>query len=641
MRRWLPPLCFSAAALCVLTVATATFSAGPVAQWINISLFGRTLVDDADASTARTTLGLGTIATQAANNVTITGGSVSGITDLAVVDGGTGASDASGARTNLGLGTIATQAANNITITGGSISGITDLAVADGGTGASDASGARTNLGVAIGSDVQGYDAELAAWAGLTSAADKLGYFTGSGSAATTDFTSTARSLVDDTSTTAMRTTLGLGTMATAAASDYAALAGSNIFTADQTIRSSDSGGGSGPFITLDRASSSPVANDVIGAIAFTGRNSSAATASYAQIYTAILDTTAGAVSGQLRLLAFGPSNTNMQIDASGISMSPTGGTGHVLKQSSSGGYLSSGKLTSSNIDSSDAANIRSTIGAAGVDQGVFRGRLTLTSGTAVTTSDVTAATTLYLTPYGGATIALYDGSSSWAYYTLSEISISLSGKTADTNYDVFVYDSSGLTLELVAWTNATTRATALALQNGVYVKSGSTTKRYCGTIRTTSSTGQTEDSLARRFVVNYYNQKRRPLYQHDATDSWSYTTSSWRSWNNSTSNRVEILSPLGESHVWVNFIARANGQGLAGLGLDSTTQTTLDAIAGTYSVSVDNNDDCLLTRTVSIGYHYIQMLERGNASVTFYGDNGSSSTDQTFKSALNGWIDG
>lgn len=101
-----------------------------------------------DAATARTNLGLGTIATQAASNVAVTGGSVTGITDLAVADGGTGASTAANARTNLGLGTIATQAASNVSITGGSIIGITDLAVADGGTGASTAANARTNLGI-------------------------------------------------------------------------------------------------------------------------------------------------------------------------------------------------------------------------------------------------------------------------------------------------------------------------------------------------------------------------------------------------------------------------------------------------------------------------------------------------------------
>lgn len=68
-----------------------------------ISAFGASLVDDAAASNARTTLGLGTIATQDANNVSISGGAVTGITDLAIADGGTAASTAAGARTNLGV----------------------------------------------------------------------------------------------------------------------------------------------------------------------------------------------------------------------------------------------------------------------------------------------------------------------------------------------------------------------------------------------------------------------------------------------------------------------------------------------------------------------------------------------------------
>lgn len=60
------------------------------------------------------------------------------------------------ARTNLGLGALATQST---------------AAIANGGTGATTAAGARAALGLAIGTDVQGYDADLAALAGVATTA--------------------------------------------------------------------------------------------------------------------------------------------------------------------------------------------------------------------------------------------------------------------------------------------------------------------------------------------------------------------------------------------------------------------------------------------------------------------------------------
>lgn len=68
--------------------------------------------------------------------------------------------------------------------------------------------------------DAQGLDAELTAIAGLTSAADRLPYFTGSGSASLATFTSFGRSLVDDADAATARTTLGLGTMSVQDASN-------------------------------------------------------------------------------------------------------------------------------------------------------------------------------------------------------------------------------------------------------------------------------------------------------------------------------------------------------------------------------------------------------------------------------------
>jgi hypothetical protein len=145
----------------------------------------------------------------AMSSARITGGSITGITDLAIADGGTGASDAANARFNLGLGTMSQQASISVSISGGTITGITDLAIADGGTGASTAANARTNLGLAIGTNVQAYNAALQSISGLTVVTDRILYTTATNTYAATALTSFGRTLLDDGDAATARSTLG------------------------------------------------------------------------------------------------------------------------------------------------------------------------------------------------------------------------------------------------------------------------------------------------------------------------------------------------------------------------------------------------------------------------------------------------
>ena len=163
------------------------FTGSGTASTTTLSSFGRTLIDDADAATARSTLGL------------VIGTNVQAYdAELAALAGLTSAADALPYFTGSGTASTTTLSSFGRTL-------IDDA----------DAATARTTLGLVIGTNVQAYDAELQAIAGLTSAADRLPYFTGSGTATLATFTSFGRSLVDDTDAATARTTLGLGTIAT------------------------------------------------------------------------------------------------------------------------------------------------------------------------------------------------------------------------------------------------------------------------------------------------------------------------------------------------------------------------------------------------------------------------------------------
>jgi len=337
-----------------------------------------------------------------------------------------------------------------------------------------------------------------------------------------------------------------------------------------------------------------------------------------------------------------------------------TAGTGDVALVGTDGrinGPLSStiiDDLSGANLTSLAAGNISSgTVGTARLGSGtassstflrgdsswaavasktphVNEGRLTLTSGTAVTTADVTGAGTVYFALDKGDQIALYDGSSTWETVVFSEMSIALSGGTASRPNDIFLdYNGGSPALAILAWTNDTSRATALTKQNGVWVKTGDTQQRYLGTVYLDGSQ-QCEDSNAKRHCWNLENQRIRPLKRIETTDSWTYTTASYRQANGSTSNQVEVVLGLASAvEVILTAISANSGNGrwrMNAIGLDGTNANGITGrvteTAGEVGMTTSAYNEI-----TAIGRHYLAWLEMSSAgdTTTWYGDNGGT----------------
>lgn len=288
------------------------------------------------------------------------------------------------------------------------------------------------------------------------------------------------------------------------------------------------------------------------------------------------------------------------------------------------------------------------------IDNGICDFRLTLTTSVPVTVTDVTGATTIFCAPYKGNRLALYDASGIATIYTSVQFSIAVPATTTQM-YDIFGYANAGVpTLELLAWTNDTARATAIVqTTTGAWTKSGDLTRRYLGSFRTTGISGQTEDSVTKRYLWNYYNRVLRQLLQNETTATWTYSTATWRQQRATATNQVEIVQGVAESMFWLRMRAAASNDtggdifATVGIGEDSTSAPVSAAAVGiaqlvtataSYPVTAE------LDKVPPIGYHKYVALEAVAAlgATTWYGASTTTAgTRTTTGTGLSGWIVG
>lgn len=291
----------------------------------------------------------------------------------------------------------------------------------------------------------------------------------------------------------------------------------------------------------------------------------------------------------------------------------------------------------------------------ASVDPG---GRLTLTSGTPVTTGDVTGATTIHYAPHKHSKVPLYDGSA-WSLHdigsglsqTTTDTTKSPAAVAADTCYDVFIWLDNGTLRESrgPAWASDTSRGTGAGTSelervdgrwvNKVSISNGPAAQRglYVGTIRSDGSS-QVNDSLAKRHVWNAYHRAPRAMRVLEATNTWQFAGTTMRQANSSTANQLDFVRGLDEDSVRARIVASArcnqNEYVVVAIGLDSTTTMATGCanaqVASANASTVDVSAVADYAGYPGLGRHRLTWLEKGSdaggggTGVVWYGDSNS-----------------
>lgn len=233
-----------------------------------------------------------------------------------------------------------------------------------------------------------------------------------------------------------------------------------------------------------------------------------------------------------------------------------------------------------------------------------------------------------------GGEIQTVDGSTAGCQLAPTDNLISSSGTDAGAamaaNTTYYVYRSNSTASFAASDLRASATAPTDFRGDKYLAASGNGAKwRFVGMVRTNGSTQFTNNLL----VISWLNRRLRRVVSKDTTDSWTYTTGSWRGANNGNSawkvdflaNGVDVARATAKSQ-----IVSTSGHARFAIGLSSTSAPDGDCLYESGGAS-NGHVDTFYLGVPAIGYQYLQALEFGTTGANFYGDNGGVSVGGIF----------
>lgn len=288
--------------------------------------------------------------------------------------------------------------------------------------------------------------------------------------------------------------------------------------------------------------------------------------------------------------------------------------------------------------------------------------RLTLTSATPVTTTDVVGATAHFCTPYLGYTVPITTDGVNFASMPFSELTQATTDATKspaavgnNSVYFVILWSDNG-TLRCTrspAWTSDTNPGAGAgtaevdfttkfptnkwAITNGP----GANLGLVLGAERSNGS-AQLIDSQAFRWVSNIYIPVPRPMVVSDPTPSYTYTTNTFRQCDGTADNELDFLSAFSGSLIeaWaVSSFSNSNTlvKAVTGIGLDQAT-TNNATITTTAASAIANGINPIVAAYhgyPGLGRHFLACIEKSAAT----GTTTWFTNSQDAVGPLSGWV--